>query len=499
MPNYEAPAGIDHVIVLMLENASFDRVFGGLQGTLNVDGVDRTAAPRKNRAQDSTGHFHDFEQTAGAARWVKKGTPHEFKYVRWQIGNGAMDGFAAAYHAEDIGSHNPLTFEEQSEVMYFFERGTLPAFHALAEQFVVCDRWFSSVPGPTWPNRLFALSGTSKGKVLMPDSLFTIGEHWYDQKTVFQALQEKGVRSTVYAGDFPLSLLLVDQRRKQRAAQHSRLSKFLDDVASFKSGANNALPRFSFLEPNYTNVGHRANDAHPPHDILETDRLVASVYNAVRQNSDLWQRCLIVITFDEHGGFYDHVPPPPTIAPDNDSVDYPTFHFDQLGPRVPTLLISPWLKAGVLGASSGGSRDFDHTSLLRFLNVLWGTTGLGARAEVANTFANVPGASDNLFLPTMRHDTPNKLPETTPLSIVTASMEPSLKAAWMTPPAIVPPTKLSDLEKSIIGLATYLETLTPGVAPTVALEHHKASLASKSEALRVATERASAFIVAAKN
>jgi phospholipase C len=173
------------------------------------------------------------------------------------------------------------------EVMKYRALDSLPAIHALARNFIICDHWYSSVPGPTWCNRLFALSGTSLGRVSMPEEIMNLNVHWYDQTTIFDRLNEKSVEWKVYFGDFPLSLLFVHQWEPRNALRYRVMTEFFRDAALYDPDkvSKDGLPAFSFIEPSYCEPG--ANDAHPPHDMSAADALVASVYNVVRANEKL--------------------------------------------------------------------------------------------------------------------------------------------------------------------------------------------------------------------
>jgi len=177
----------------------------------------------------------------------------------------------------------------------------LPAIHALASNFTICGHWFSSVPGPTWCNRLFALSGTSLGRVSMPDGIMNLNYHWYDQATIFDRLNEKSISWKVYFGDFPLSLLFTHQWEAHNTARHRLMTEFFRDVGRFGNDPNleDGLPQFSFIEPSYCDPN--ADDAHPPHDMSAADALVASIYGAIRSNERLWNETLLIVGFDEHG------------------------------------------------------------------------------------------------------------------------------------------------------------------------------------------------------
>jgi len=246
--------------------------------------------------------------------------------------------------------------------------------HALARDFTICDRWHASVPGPTWANRFFILSGTSKGRVKMPEGLAHLNLHLYDQVTIFDRLNEVRVHWKVYFHDFPVSWTLLHQLEPHNAARYFPINQFYKDAQG--DAAN--LPPFCFIEPRYN--GQDQNDDHPAHDIMKAQKLIADVYNALRANAGLWNSTLLVIIYDEHGGFFDHVPPPEgipqSVPPDDHQEEYT---FDRLGVRVPALLVSPWADRKVEHTL------FDHTSLLKYLTEKWSLGTLGRRTQAANS------------------------------------------------------------------------------------------------------------------
>ena len=194
-------------------------------------------------------------------------------------------------------------------------------------------------------------------------------------------------------------------------------------------GAEASFPSYSFIEPTYFGSGQ--NDEHPPSDILRGEVLLAQVYNAIRNNEALWEKTLLVVLYDEHGGFYDHVFPPACVAPDGNTSE---FSFAQYGIRVPAVLISPWLEKQVL------SDDLDHTSLLRYATDMWGLGALGARTAAAKSFAStwkVAGA--------VRTDVPVNIPEPTTL-----------------PNPVV--EGLNPNQLALVGFSRYLETQTMAIA-----------------------------------
>jgi phospholipase C len=226
--------------------------------------------------------------------------------------------------------------------MKCFDPSRLPVLARLAQEFAICDHWFSSLPGPTHPNRWFVHCGTSGGYAGSGEGHIVIGGLTVpfpvlSQMTTIQHLLSMGERSwKVYFHDIPHSWSLM------------RLLEFLDHFGwfdSFKRDASSgSLPNYSFIEPRY--FGADANDQHPPHDVRLGEQLIADVYNALR-TSPQWDRCMLIVTYDEHGGLYDHVAPVRTISPDDltayDEFDgaFLSFKFNRLGVRVPAIVSLP--------------------------------------------------------------------------------------------------------------------------------------------------------------
>jgi phospholipase C len=363
---------IKHVVLLILENHSFDQLLGCFTAVYpELDGVDPAKPPRTNA--DNRGTV--FQQIETKERQVVVDPHHEIGHVAVQMENGNA-GFL-----KDFSDSFPDSTDRQRQfVMGYYQLDFLPALHRLACDFTICDRWFSSVPGPTWTNRFFALTGTSNGRVNMPGD----GEHtvdlpgWFqqDQPTLFDRLTQKGIDWRVYFHDIPQTSVLVRQRLSYNVARYFYKDRFFRDCL----GDEADFPQFSFIEPDY--MGADENDAHPPHDVMKSEKLIADVYNAIRANDQLWRSTLLVVFYDEHGGFYDHVVPPAALAPDEHHEEY---SFEQFGLRVPALLISPWVERGVLHT------QFDHTSLLKYLIEKWGLDSLGARTAQANSIGPALG------------------------------------------------------------------------------------------------------------
>lgn len=362
---------INHVILLMLENHSFDEMLGCFQEKYpDLDGINRSQPKRFNTDAKDNKYYQDVKHTY-CMRFDPK---HELKDIDEQISNenaGFIKNFTSGYKNSEI------TVQDCNNIMGYYKRGFLPALHSLAEDFTICDRWFSSLPGPTWPNRLFALSGTSSGRVKMPtDTDFAVQTiEDQTQPTIFDRLNEKNKSWKVFYYDFPNSLIFKNQRQSKNLANYYHIDDFFN-IETKKQETD--FPSFVFIEPKY--FGADQNDDHPPHNIMKAEKLVADVYNAVRSNDSLWQSSLLIVVFDEHGGFYDHVTPPKTVPPDNKQEEYT---FTQLGVRVPAILVSPWVGRGV------SNSQYDHTSILKYLTEKWDLGPLGARTAQANSFGEL--------------------------------------------------------------------------------------------------------------
>ena len=289
------------------------------------------------------------------------------------------------------GSVEP-TPEVLQQIMDCFPPAATPVLSTLARSFAISDSWFSSVPSSTWPNRSFAHSGTSRGRVAnKPQNEWALH---HDQPTIFQRLFEKLGDDAwrVYGEETHLASLtwLLHAPLRHRKFRHCfrHFEHFKKDCAA------GTLPAYSFLEPRSL---VNPNDMHPPFwlhphvasSVLAGEDFVQEVYDAVRHGKR-WDRTLLVITFDEHGGLYDHVLPPVNATPPDDP---PTagdegFRFDRFGLRVPTLFVSPYVEEGTVVRASGAT-PFDHTSIIKTLCERWGLESLTERDRAAPGFAPV--------------------------------------------------------------------------------------------------------------
>jgi phospholipase C len=365
---------IRHVVVLMLENRSFDCMLGGLRPAgADFDGLtgnESNVWHGNAGAERTIGVWSSADLTPGAATIPDPDPGEKFTDIAVQIaglgGDAPMGGFVDNYMRQKAGSV-PL---DARAPMHFFTPGQLPVLSGLARAFAVSDRWFASAPCQTWPNRFFAHCGTAGGAVdNAPDRLP------FAMPSVFNRLEEKKLAWRLYFHDFP---------------QAATLSRLWDDVpgnfrrfADFaRDAAAGTLPEYAFIEPRYFAdflLGVLPNDQHPPHDVAYGERLIAEVYAALR-GGPAWRQTLLIITYDEHGGCFDHVPPPPATPPGG---PYPDgFRFDRFGVRVPAVIVSPYVRPGsVLRAR--GATPFDHTTIIATLRALFGLGPLTARDAVA--------------------------------------------------------------------------------------------------------------------
>lgn len=304
-------------------------------------------------------------------------------------------GFTFSYAASG-GLSNP------GEIMKCFAPSQLPVLNELAKEFVVCDNWHAALPGPTWPNRFFVHAASSGGldhspsleETVMWDSIDGFG---FPNGTIFDRMNASGVKWRLYAGDnFPVVAAL----KGINITDINDYQDFAPDVA--KSGYPAS---YTFIEPSY---GHLWLDfkcgtsQHPLDDVTRGESLIKATYEAVR-NSPLWGSSLIIISWDEHGGFYDHVPPPAAVAP-GDTVPGARYNrygftFQQYGPRVPSLVISPLIPRNLID-----HRVYDHASIPATLEACFGLNPLTQRDTNAKNLMQLVSLSGP------RSDAPTTLP-----------------------------------------------------------------------------------------
>jgi phospholipase C len=388
---------LKHIVVLMMENRSFDHMLGSLHA--ENPAIDGLAGNETN--PDSTGVPVTVGPNAAYQSQLDPDPDHHFPAVDLQIFGGVttaqnsnrqanMQGFVKSYFNQQFNvAHSHL-------IMNYFPQQMLPVLTGLATEFAVFNRWFSSIPGPTLCNRAFAHYGTSFGQVSM--DIF----YWNKQYlSIYERLVAAGNKAKLYYYDAASSSLEVVNLLQNQPALFGSFQDFIRDCD------RNLLPDYCFIEPNYTDHdapdGSQeliASDQHPDHDVRAGEQYIASVYNVIRQNPNLWPDTALLIVYDEHGGTFDHVPPP-ACMPDG-FVAQPSatgtpdpFHFDRLGVRVPAILVSPWVARG-----SVINDVYEHASIPATVteHFLGAYAARSPREIAANTFLG------NIALPVMRAD-----------------------------------------------------------------------------------------------
>ena len=244
---------IEHVLVLMMENHSFDQMLGSLAAELGLDGIDPNK-PRSNPDYPDTSK--SITQASTSLTSIDLDPAHEFDDVQRQLIDN-NSGFIKDF----VMAHPNCGGTEKQQIMAYYEPGKLTVLHKLARSFAVCDAWFSSVPGPTSQNRFFVHSGTCKGHLKMPNGKFDPNFHLYDQDTKYTALREKYSWKIYHQGEAQ-TMVMAHQLKPTNLARYHDMVNFFDD-----SGGDEAnFPQYSFIEPCYSGSGQ--NDQHPPSDIM---------------------------------------------------------------------------------------------------------------------------------------------------------------------------------------------------------------------------------------
>ncbi|KAL6010099.1 Phosphatidylglycerol/phosphatidylinositol transfer protein [Asimina triloba] len=454
VPNDAASARgpIKTVVVLVMENRSFDHMLGWMK-RLNpsIDGVTGAESNRLSTTDPNSPRFYFKDQ----AQYVDPDPGHSFQAIREQIFGSndtsasppPMNGFAQQAYSM-TGSTNM-----SENVMNGFPADMVAVYKALVEEFAVVDRWFASVPSSTQPNRLYVHSGTSNGatsnipsvQMMALDSgrwtnpssgawldvLKSSKKYWgvhmhgggcidkkishptksllalgYPQRTIFENLDAEGLSFGIYYQNIPATLFYRNLRKLKY------LPKFHSYDLAFKNHAQHGkLPNYVVVEQRYMDSKLTpANDDHPSHDVYQ-----GRLYETLRA-SPQWNQTLLVITYDEHGGFYDHVPTPSRNVPSPDDIVGPEpflFKFDRLGVRVPTILVSPWIEKGTVvhgpNGSPSPSSEYEHSSIPATVKKLFNLSSpfLTKRDAWAGTFEGVLTRTEP------RTDCPEKLPTPT--------------------------------------------------------------------------------------
>lgn len=414
---------IKNVFVLLLENRSFDHMLG-FSGITGMDAEKHQPTKIEGPTGEETNGYLGLPYPIGRGfhEPVAVDPAHEFLDVLEQIcGAHAiyksgelypdinLSGFVSNYarsHSKGEGNA-PGNF---GQIMDGFTADQLPVLNALARAFAVCDGWHSSLPGPTFPNRLFAMAATSSGLDHSPSNSELITGEMVDgfhfgNGSIFDALKGKFGDDAwrIYAGShFPLVAAL---KGIDPIFDVHSMEEFGVDIQS------DSYPwRLTWIEPDYGDMVNGTfiggTSQHPMDSAAGGEGLIKTVYEAIR-NSPTWESSLLIVTWDEHGGFYDHVPPGEAIPPGDsnpgEGYNQYGFTFTRLGIRVPAVVVSPWIPKGTVD-----HRAYDHTSIPKTLEDVFGLPNLTARDKAAKSVRSL------LALTEPRPDTPVALPMSLP-------------------------------------------------------------------------------------
>jgi phospholipase C len=358
--------GIEHAVVLMLENHSFDNFFGllgrGDGFTLGANGLPTAVNPYPNGQLQ-----HAFRMPTTCQL---SGTPsNEWRTSYTAYDNGKNDGFVRA-----VATYGGST-DVGGVAMGYWTGDDLPFTYSLASAFPVGDRWFCSLLGQTLPNRRYLIAGTSAGMTDdsgLSELLIPVPA---PNGTIFNLLDNHGISWENYVSSYPTGAtpeLFIANDAIPELLHHKSLDDFVTDAA------NGALPSFSFLDPDYDNQSQEN-----PQNIVVGEALLAQVVHALG-SSPLWKKTVLLVMYDEHGGYYDHVPPPPAIPPDDiPPVVQPGEEiyegFARYGFRVPSVVVSAYAKRDYVSHVL-----YDHTSVLAFVERKWNLPALTYRDANAN-------------------------------------------------------------------------------------------------------------------
>ena len=411
MPTHDRSQALDHIVVVMFENRSFDNLLGRLYEPGEVPSFEGVIGkslsnPIPEWAEDGASRGHVPYGVAPTMDTPNPDPGEEYQHVNTQLfgtidppenrgvlaekmtspfnapadpsRSPTMDGFVADYiSAFTAEMGRQPTYDEYAQIMTGYTPEQMPVLSSLARGFATFDHWFCEVPSQTFTNRSFFNAGHSSGFVtnLFPSDAFPVHN---TAETIFERLEANGLTWRVYCDPptvVPFAGLIHAARLRDRFDNFHTTDKFLEDAA------NGTLPNYSFIEPNLL---HGHNDMHPaesalfpglsfdpPSSLLGGEALLAKLYDAVRSSSSPTgsnaYNTLFMVNFDEHGGTYDHVPPPPAPPPDAAApAGQLGFRFDRSGVRVPAIAISPWIPERTVV-----NDEHRNTSVLHTLRERW--------------------------------------------------------------------------------------------------------------------------------
>jgi phospholipase C len=404
---------IENFVVLMLENRSFDHLLGSLP---NVDGVQKT--PTNPDFEANSEQAPEIPVRPATSPVMPYDPNHEFADVDLQLSLEHQAGGMAPPMGGFITSAWEVANSTQDayRIMEFFTPTQVPALAALAQEFAVCNYWHSSLPGPTFPNRFFVHACTSGGLTQSPAELAILAGFSFSGGTVYSKLEAAKKTWCIYHDGLPQSAA-IGSLRLDYIDPFTKTFRKMEQFSTDVDQGN--LPDYAFIEPDY-DVNHNyegGNSMHPRDDVRKGEALIKTVYEKLRNSGRYWGKVMLIVVFDEHGGFYDHIVPPAAIPPGGDAPNANpyAFKFDRLGVRVPAIIVSAYTKKGtVIGNDQQGDPIvFDHTSVYKTLAERFGLGFLTDRAAEATSLSvslnqenpRMDGASALLTLPETAADT----------------------------------------------------------------------------------------------
>jgi phospholipase C len=379
---------VEHIVVVMLENRSFDHFLGYLysdSGNVSPAGDPFAGLTGKESCPGPDGNpvsTYPVIAENPHAYFMPGADPGEgYSNTNYQLfgtttapapgATATMEGFVTNYAQAIASDHNDgwavVAGTAPSMIMGCFSPSALPVLSGLARGFAVCDHWFASVPTMTMPNRAFVNAGTSQGHMDDQTKSFTV-------PSIFGLLGDHGVSWKIYGYDRrPLTAMDFPDTDQAPAANIGLFTDFQADAGA------GTLPAYAFVEPSWSSTG---NSQHPNYNIAAGEQFLLDVYRALR-GGPAWASTLLIVTYDEHGGCYDHVPPPWGATPPDSSVGEFGFDFTRFGVRVPTVLVSPLVPAGTVFRVPEGGAPLDHTSVLATIEHRWGLPALTGRDAAA--------------------------------------------------------------------------------------------------------------------
>jgi phospholipase C len=349
LPFPHLPAGtpsmpeIKHIVVLMMENHSFDNILGmvpfQVPGRADLDGL----TVKRGRIVNSN------PGPKGRVVANHASSPCQLDKVPSQAWSASHISYAG-------GRNNGFVAASGPTAMWFWDKRDLPFTYSLARHFPIGQRYFCSTLCQTYPNRRFFFTGTASG--LISTNLTETNQLTAANGSIFDRLDAHHIDYAVYYSDLPSWAIVPGQVTAARGARQHKFDDFYPDVAAGK------LPAFTFLDPNYSTTSEEN-----PQDVQVGEEFIGRVVNALMR-APTWKNTALFITYDEHGGYYDHVPPPKAIKPDNIAPILGPADvragYDRYGFRVPLIVVSPWAREGYVS-----NVVQDHTSMTAFIEHKW--------------------------------------------------------------------------------------------------------------------------------